>query len=504
LRVMSTEQPDARTERAFGRAAREAIIYGLLLSAAVFIYMLVHAYGERLPIPTRPAAQLGVVAGPTGGHDADVMLHILIALSVIIAVARGGGMVFRFLRQPAVVGEIVAGIMLGPSLLGRIWPVAFGYILPPTVAPFLDVLAQLGIILYMFLVGLELDPRLVARHGQAAIAISHASIVAPFLLGTMLALLLYPEVAAAGIPFTGFSLFIGVSMSVTAFPVLSRILSDLGLNKTSLGITALTCAAVDDVTAWCLLAVVVGVVEAHGTGSLITAAMAVAYIVLMIVIVRPTVVRLTLRQENSGRLTQGIMAIVFVLLFVSALTTELIGIHAMFGAFAIGAIVPSDSKLAREMTDRLEDVLVVLLLPTFFALTGLRTRIGLVSGQEAWILCGLTILVASVGKFGGSFIAARFTGLSWRDASALGVLMNTRGLAELIVLNIGLQLRVINPRVFAMLVVMSLVTTLATTPILYLIRRDELAAVRSERGVSHFAWLRREIYKHVELRGRSG
>ncbi len=479
------------------------MIYGALLSAAVFIYSLVHAYGERLPMPTRPTTQLGIVAGPSGGHDADVMLHVLIALSVIIAVARAGGMVFRFLHQPAVVGEIVAGIMLGPSLLGRVWPAAFGYLLPPTVAPFLDVLAQLGIILYMFLVGLELDPQLMARRGHAAVAISHASIVVPFLLGTMLALLLYQDVAAAGIPFTGFSLFMGVSMSVTAFPVLSRILSDLGLNKTPLGSMALTCAAVDDVTAWCLLAVVVGVVEAKGNGGFITAAMAIAYIVLMIVIVRPTLLRLTSRQERSERLTQGMMAIVFVLLLVSALTTELIGIHAMFGAFAIGAIIPSDSKLARDMTERLEDVLVVLLLPTFFALTGLRTRIGLVSGQEAWMLCGLTIVVASVGKFGGSFVAARFTGLSWRDASALGVLMNTRGLAELIVLNIGLQLRVINPRVFAMLVVMSLVTTLATTPILYLIRRGELETARSERGVSHFAWLRREIHKQVELRGRS-
>lgn len=312
-----------------------------------------------------------------------------------------------------------------------------------------------------------------------------------------------PKTAAEGIPFTGFSLFIGVSMSVTAFPVLSRILSDLGLSKTPLGVTVLTCAAVDDVTAWCLLAVVVGAVEAHGTGSLITVAMAVAYIVLMIALVRPTMVQLTLRQESAERVTQGVMALVFILLLVSAMTTELIGIHAMFGAFAIGAMIPSDSKLARDMTDRLEDVLVVLLLPTFFAFTGLRTRIGLVSGEEAWLLCGLTVLVASVGKFGGSFLAARVTGFSWRDASTLGVLMNTRGLAELIVLNIGLQLRVINPRVFAMLVVMSLVTTLATTPILYLIRRDELLAARSERGRSHLSWFRREIHKQVELRGRS-
>lgn len=500
---MPTGQPPARPERALNGGAREALIYGLLLSAAVLIYSLINAYGKRLPMPTRAAAQLGALAGPQGGHDADVMLHILLALAVVIAFARVGGMVFRALQQPAVVGEIVAGIMLGPSLLGHVWPGAFGYLLPPTVAPFLDVLSQLGIILYMFLVGLELDPASVARHGRSAVAISHASIVTPFLLGSMLALVLYPQVAAAGFPFTGFSLFMGVSMSVTAFPVLSRILTDLGINKTPLGVTALTCAAVDDVTAWCLLAVVVGVVEAHGTGSLITAATAVAYIIFMIVLVRPTIGRLTLRQENSGRLTQGMMAIVFVLLLLSALATDLIGIHAMFGAFALGAVIPSDSKLAHEMTDRLEDVLVVLLLPTFFAFTGLRTRIGLVSGLHAWLLCGLIIVVASIGKFGGSFVAARLTGLGWRDSSALGVLMNTRGMAELIVLNIGLQLRVINPTVFAMLVVMSLVTTLATTPILHMIIGNKVVAAQSEGGFSWLVWLRHELHRPLHLRGRS-
>jgi Kef-type K+ transport system membrane component KefB len=325
----------------------------------------------------------------------------------------------------------------------------------------------------------------------------------PFLLGTWLALVLYPQVAAAGVPFTGFSLFVGVSMSVTAFPVLSRILSDLKIQKTPLGILTLTCAAVDDVTAWCLLAVVVGVVEARGTGGLITAAMAIVYVASMIILVRPTIVRLTLKNETSGRLTQGMMAVVFILLLLSALATDLIGIHAMFGAFALGAVIPSDSKLARDMTDRLEDILVVLLLPTFFAITGLRTRIGLVSGQEAWLLCGLTIAVASIGKFGGSFVAARLTGLGWRDASTLGVLMNTRGLAELIVLNIGLELRVINPRMFAMLVVMSLVTTLATTPLIRLIRGKEAVALETEPGVAQPAWLRMELHKHVDLHKRS-
>ena len=494
---MANDLPMARPDGGLNRTLREAIIYVVLITGAVGIYLAIHSYGEQIPMPTRAPAQLGAVGGPPGGHDADVMLHIMIALAVVIAVARLGGMLFRLLRQPAVVGEIIAGIALGPSLLGRLWPGATEYLLPSTVAPFLDVLAQLGIILYMFLVGLELDPKMVARHGRAAVAISHASIVTPFLLGTGLALVLYPDVGASGIPFTGFSLFMGVSMSVTAFPVLSRILADLGLNKTELGTTVLTCAAVDDVTAWCLLAVVVGVVEASGAHSLITIATSIAYVVLMIMLVRPTLVRFTAWQEEAaGRLTQGIIAILFVLLMMSALTTELIGIHAMFGAFALGAVIPSDSKLAREMTDRLEDVLVVLLLPTFFALTGLRTRIGLVSGQEAWMLCGLTILVASVGKFGGSFVAARFTGMNWRDSTTLGVLMNTRGMAELIVLNIGLQLRVINPRVFAMLVVMSLVTTLATSPIVYLLRGSFGAPAES-------APEPRSLLQHVKLRRHS-
>lgn len=362
---MFPAQARERSEGGLHRALREALLYLVLLTVAVLIYLVIHHYGMRLAMPTHQPAQLGPVGGPPGGHDADVMLHILIALSLVVAAARAGGIVFRFLYQPAVVGEILAGIMLGPSLLGRVWPGAFNYILPPNMAPFLDVLAQIGIILYMFLVGLELDPQQVARHGRSAVAISHASIVVPFLLGTGLALVLYPEAGAAGIPLTGFSLFMGISMSVTAFPVLSRILSDLGMGKSPLGTTVLTCAAVDDVTAWCLLAVVVGVVEARASHGLITIAMSVAYIVFMIMLARPPILRLTNRQERAGPLTQTMMAIVLVLLLASALTTEMIGIHAMFGAFALGAVIPSDSKLAREMTEKLEDVLVVLLPPPF-------------------------------------------------------------------------------------------------------------------------------------------
>jgi Kef-type K+ transport system membrane component KefB len=386
-----------------------------------------------------------------------------------VVLARVVGNAFRVFHQPPVIGEIIAGILLGPSFLASIAPGVSAYVLPASIAPFLNVLAQVGVVLYMFLVGLELDPGLLKRRGHAAVAISHASIIVPFILGAALSLIFYPRLGTAGVRFTSFALFLGVSMSVTAFPVLARILTDRGIHKTRMGAIALTCAAVDDVTAWCMLAFVVAVIRSKTAGFITTFGGALAFIAAMLFVVRPLMVRLTRVYGNRGRLTQGLMAVVFVALLLSAWATDLIGIHAVFGAFALGAMFPHDSGLARDLTDRLEDLLVVLLLPAFFAYTGLRTQIGLVSGTEQWVLCVLIILVASVGKFGGSAVAARLTGLGWRDASALGVLMNTRGLVELIVLNIGLDLGVISPTVFAMLVLMALVTTFATTPVLDLI-----------------------------------
>jgi len=253
-----------------------------------------------------------------------------------------------------------------------------------------------------------------------------------------------------------------------------------------MGVIALTCAAIDDVTAWCLLAFVVSVAQARTTGAFVTFASALGYIALIVLVARPAMVRLSRLYGIKGRLTQGVMAIVFVALLLSALATDAIGIHAVFGAFALGAVIPHDSGLARELTDRLEDLVVVLLLPAFFAFTGLRTQIGLVTTGDQWILCALIVVVASVGKFGGSLVAARLTGLGWRDSSALGVLMNTRGLMELIVLNIGLELRVLSPTLFAMLVLMAIVTTFMTTPVLHFITRgfkiydEEKKAAESE------------------------
>jgi Kef-type K+ transport system membrane component KefB len=446
-------------------------VYGLMIGALVLIYLFIRSYGETLGAPA-PATE-AIFGSAAARANAGELLHMLLALVVVIATARGLGSIFRGAHQPPVVGEIIAGILLGPSLLGRVAPGAWAYLFPAAVGPFLNIIAQVGVILYMFLVGLELDPALLRKRGHATIAISHASIIAPFLLGALIALILYPRLSTSDVPFTCFSLFLGVSMSVTAFPVLARILTDRKIHKTRMGAIALTCAAVDDVTAWCMLAFVVSVAQAQTSGALTTLAMALGYIAVMLVVVRPGMVRLSLVYGNRGRLTQGVLAAIFVALLLSASATELIGIHAVFGAFALGALIPHDSGMARELTDRLEDIVIVLLLPAFFAYTGLRTQIGLVSGWDQWMICALIVIVASAGKFGGSVIAARLTGLNWRDSSALGVLMNTRGLMELIVLNIGLEMKVISPTLFAMLVIMALVTTFSTTPILHLITRRQ-------------------------------
>ena len=268
-------------------------------------------------------------------------------------------------------------------------------------------LAQVGVILYMFLVGLELDTRLLRKRTHATVAISHASIVLPFVLGCALALLLYPRLSTSDVPFTGFALFCGVAMSVTAFPVLARILTDRGIQTSRLGVIALTCAAVDDVTAWCLLAFVVSVVKARAAGGLLTFGLTLGYIG-VIVLVRPFLLRVIQKHERSGEVEpQRADGRAAWALLLSSLATEYIGIHALFGAFVLGAIIPHDSKLAQELLHRLEDFVVVLFLPAFFAFTGMRTQIGLVSGAGEWLLCLLIIVIACVGKFGGSFAAAR-------------------------------------------------------------------------------------------------
>lgn len=448
----------------FRRESKALLGYGGLLVGVAVLYLCIRAYGDTLVAPPLPPG-LDLGNRFTQIHVND-FLHVLLALALVIAAARTLGAAFRWIQQPPVVGEMIAGILLGPSLLGRMAPSFAAYILPQSIAPLLNVISQFGVILYMFLVGLELDVASLRDRARSTITISHASIVAPFLLGASLALLLYPFLSNSGVSFTAFSLFLGVSMSVTAFPVLARILTDRGIHKTKMGVLTLACAAIDDVTAWCLLAFVVSITS-HAGGATRTLLMALVYIAVMLLLIRPVVIRATKWMDSKGRITQGILATVLLGILFSSLATESIGIHSIFGAFVLGAIIPHRSKLARELTAKLEDFVIVFLLPAFFAFTGLRTQIGLVNGPRNWIFCILIILIASIGKFGGSALAARLNGFSWRDSSFLGILMNTRGLMELIVLNIGLELGVISPTLFAMLVLMALATTLATTPVLH-------------------------------------
>jgi Kef-type K+ transport system membrane component KefB len=442
---------------------RVGIAYLLMLAGAVGIFLLIRSYGETLLAPAATSPTTVPKAHADGGGN--TFLHVLLALTAVIITGRALGKIFSAVGQPPVMGEVIAGILLGPSLLGRLSPVAAAYVLPPSVAPFLGAIAQLGIVLYMFLVGLELNTSLLRKRAQTTVAISHTSIVVPFLLGALLAIALYPRLSSRDVSFTSFALFLGVAMSITAFPVLARILTDRRMHKTQLGVIALTCASVDDVTAWCLLAFVVGVAQATVGGAVLTSALALGYIGFMFLVVRPAVTRL-LGPYGNVPLTQGILAGILVALLLSALITEAIGVHAIFGAFLLGAVIPHDSALARAFTSKLEDLVTVLFLPAFFAFTGMRTQIGLVNDLEQWLICGLIILVATMGKFGGTLVAARLTGLGWRESAGLGILMNTRGLMELIVLNIGLDLKVISPTLFAMMVLMALVTTIATTPVL--------------------------------------
>jgi Kef-type K+ transport system membrane component KefB len=457
--------------------------YSAMVAATVGLFMVIQSFGQRLETAVGPSASPTAVAAPKG----DVLFHVLVALVAILLAGRWLGKLCLHIGQPRVIGEIVAGILLGPSLLGRVWPEAMQFVLP-TMPPndirgSLGIIAQIGVILYMFLVGLELNAGLIRHHAHAAVAISHASILAPFILGSSLALALFRELAPAGVPFTSFALFMGIATSITAFPVLARILTDRKMEKTPLGVMALSCAATDDATAWCLLAFVVGVTQAKLGGAFWTTLMALAYIAFMVAVVRPLAVRFL--GGDAQKLPKSRLAVwVLVALLLSAATAEAIGIHAIFGAFLLGAVIPHDSEVARDFRHKLEDIVKILLLPAFFAYTGMRTEISLVAGWQDWLITAAIILVATVGKFGGTLAAARFTGLDWRTSSALGILMNTRGLMELVVLNVGLDMGVISPKLFAMMVIMAVATTFATTPILMWLTkgRPDLCGVQHARA----------------------
>lgn len=464
-------------------AQRSIVFYVLTLLCFIALIYYVVVQGDGL----RPhlAEDLGAVAQPTAKGTAleefQITLHgnlhhalalLLMQIVAIVAVARLFAYLFTKLGQPSVMGEIVAGIMLGPSVVGYWFPGVFEFLFPAGSLLNLQFMSQIGLVLFMFVVGAELDLKVLRGGAHGAIVISHASIVIPYALGTGLAYLLYLKFAPPTVPFLSFALFMGIAMSITAFPVLARIIQERGLANQRLGALALTCAAADDVTAWCILAAVIAIVKAGSALSAVyTIAAAVLYVAFMVGVLRPFLRRVGDIHAERPTISKPLLAMMFLVMLGSAWVTEVIGIHALFGAFLAGVVMPANLQFRRILVSKLEDVSLVLLLPLFFVFTGLRTRIGLLNDEGLWLTCAGVIGVAVLGKFGGSAIAARVTGSSWKDSLSIGALMNTRGLMELVVLNIGYDLGVLNAELFAILVLMALFSTFMTGPALDLIER---------------------------------
>ncbi|CDN74020.1 cation:proton antiporter [Elizabethkingia anophelis] len=418
-----------------------------------------------------------IISKTSGGSTWDnfvesfmVNLHhplalLLIQIVTIILVARLFGWICMKMKQPSVIGEMIAGIALGPSLLGLYFPEFSAFLFPKESLGNLQFLSQIGLIFFMYIVGMELDLSVLRKKAHDAVVISHASIIIPFALGIGLSYFIYKEFAPDGVQFSSFALFIAIAMSITAFPVLARIVQERNLQKTKLGTIVITCAAADDITAWCILAAVIAIVKAGSfASSIYVIIMAIAYVFLMIKVVRPFLKRIADLQTGKGIMSKSVVAIFFLILIISAYATEVIGIHALFGAFMAGAIMPENTKFRNIFIEKVEDVALVVLLPLFFVFTGLRTEIGLLNHGHLWMTAGLIILVAVIGKFIGSALTAKFLRIGWKDSLTIGALMNTRGLMELIVLNIGYDLGVLSPEIFAMMVIMALFTTFMTGP----------------------------------------
>ena len=441
--------------------------YVLLVGAPVLTLFAVLRWGARLSAPALINGPENPAATPKPAAAPD--LFILVAqIAVIILASRAAGYVFRKLAQPQVIGEMVAGIMLGPSLLGWLAPGVSAVLFPAASLGLLSAISQLGLVIYMFLVGLELNAAELRRHGEAAVLISHVSIVVPFVLASMASLYLYPRLSENGVSFMSFALFMGAAVAITAFPVLARILTDQQLLSTSMGTLAITCAAVDDVTGWSILAYIMVLIRASQAARPVwmTLGGLAIFLAIMISVFRRLFAKVERYYGRHGFLPDHLLALVIVFALTAALSTEALGLHLLFGAFVAGAVMPKDRRFVAYLLEKFETVAVLLLLPVFFAFTGLRTRIGMVNGRQMWLYCGLIVAVAIVGKVGGSGFAAKLGGMNWRDATALGILMNTRGLMELVVLNMGLDIKVISPALFSMMVIMALVTTLMTAPLL--------------------------------------
>ncbi len=464
---------------------RSILYYGTALTFFGGLLYAAISAGERLRPDLAGELRLAMAPGQVPGTSAighfastvsENIAHpfamLLLQIAAIIAVARLFAFLFAKLGQPSVIGEIVAGIVMGPSVVGYWLPGAFGFLFPSGSLENLHLLSQIGLVLFMFVIGMELDLGVLRGRLHSALVISHTSIVIMFALGALLAHRLYLGFAPPTVGFQSFALFMGIAMSITAFPVLARIIQERGLTRTRLGSMALATAASDDVTAWCLLAAVIAIVKAGSVASAgYTIAAAALYVSVMLLVLRPFLKRLG--EVHGERRTMGrpLVAGMVLVMLGSAWATEAIGIHPLIGAFLAGAVMPQNLAFRRVLMAKLEDVSVVLLLPLFFVFTGLRTRIGLLTNEHLWWTCALVVAVAVAGKSLAAAIAARVTGHDWKESLSIGALMNTRGLMELVVLNIGYDLGVINAELFAIMVIMALLSTFMTGPVLGLIER---------------------------------
>jgi Kef-type K+ transport system membrane component KefB len=396
--------------------------------------------------------------------------RLMLAIAAVIVAARAVGALAGRIGQPKVMGEVLAGVLLGPTLLGALVPGVQAHLFPAQVVPLLTAVADLGLAFYMFLVGLELDPRLLRGRLAQAAFVSTASVAVPLLLGVALAVPLFP-LLGANTGYAPFALFLGAALSITAFPVLARILVERRMLKRPVGAMAMASAALNDVAAWFLLAIAIAV--ATPAGSLLAAlrilGLAVVFSAAMALVVRRLVGRVSAAFDQAGRVPTGWVAAILVGVLLSAYVASWIGLAAIFGAFVMGLILPRRADLTQEVTRRLEDVVVTVLLPLFFVVTGLRVQLGLLDRPVLWLLTAALLGVAVAGKWLGATVAARYAGLRMRESMALGALMNTRGLTELIVVTVGLNYGVVSPVLFTMLVLVALVTTFMAGPALRLI-----------------------------------
>jgi len=460
------------------RKYKNILFYVIITASLLFIMYKIVGAGHLLEIskPTQyntsnnSSANEILKANITRNVSGSLSI-LLLQIIAIIFTARVFGFLFKKLGQPTVIGEVAAGIILGPSVVGLFFPAFSIFVFPQNSLSTLQLFSQLGLILFMFVVGMEVNLNSLKNKAGNAIVISHASIIIPYTLGIALAYFLYKEYAKANVDFLSFSLFIGIAMSITAFPVLARIIKERKMTDTPTGNLAITCAAADDVTAWCILAAVISIAKAGSAiSALFTIGLAIIYVLCMLKIVMPILQKVNNKYFNKETLSVNMLALMIGVLLISSFLTELIGIHALFGAFLAGVVMPSTINFRKLLIERTEYISITLLLPLFFAFSGLRTQIGLLNTAHAWLVCGAIIIVAIAGKFGGSFFAARFVGESWKNSAIIGALINTRGLMELVVLNIGFDLGIISSEIFTMMVIMALFTTCMTGPLLNLMK----------------------------------